>query len=78
LDNLGNVLHKVSLPPAVGATWNGALAAPTLANIDDDVDLEIVLNTAHSGFVAFDLPGTSRARVLWATGRGSYWRHGSP
>jgi hypothetical protein len=78
LDYLGNRLHQVPLPPAVGATWNGALAAPTLANIDDDPDLEIVLNTAHSGYVAYDLPGTSWARVFWATGRGSYWRHGSP
>ena len=52
--------------------WNGALAAPTLANIDADGDLEVVLNTAHSGFVAYDLPGTGNARVLWSTGRGNY------
>jgi hypothetical protein len=78
LDYLGNLLHEVDLPPAVGANWNGSLAAPTLANIDEDPDLEIVLNTAHAGFVAYDLPGTSQARLLWVTGRGSYWRNGSP
>ena len=77
LDYLGNLIHQVQLPLAVNATWNGALAAPTLANIDSDPDLEIILNTAHSGYMAYDLPGTSRARVLWATGRGSYWRNGS-
>lgn len=77
LDYLGNPLHEVDLPPAFGGDWNGALAAPTLANIDGDPDLEVVLNTAHSGVVAYDLPGTATARVLWGTGRGSYLRAGS-
>jgi hypothetical protein len=75
LDWQGQLLHEVALPPAFGAEdWNGALAAPTLANIDADPDLEVVLNTAHSGFVAYDLPGTANARILWGTGRGNYQR----
>ncbi|MFQ5594257.1 MAG: FG-GAP-like repeat-containing protein [Anaerolineae bacterium] len=74
----GTPLHEVDLPPAYGSPdWNGALAAPTLANIDADADLEVVLNTAHAGFVAYDLPGTANARVLWGTGRGNYQRTGS-
>jgi uncharacterized repeat protein (TIGR01451 family) len=78
LDHLGNVVHEVDLPPAFGgASWNGALAAPTLANIDADADLEVVLNTAHSGLVAYDLPGTAGARVLWGTGRGNQARTGA-
>jgi uncharacterized repeat protein (TIGR01451 family) len=78
LDYLGHVLHEVNLPAAYGSPdWNGALAAPTLANIDADPDLEVVLNTAHSGFVAYDLPDTANARVLWGTGRGNYQRTGS-
>jgi hypothetical protein len=77
LDSLGNPLQEVDLPAAFGsANWNGALAAPTLANIDGDGDLEVVLNTAHSGLVAYDLPGTAEARILWGTGRGNYWRNG--
>jgi hypothetical protein len=52
------------------------LAAPTLDNIDSDADLEVVLNTSHSGFVAYDLPGTPNARILWKTGRGNYQRNG--
>ncbi|MFZ6027609.1 MAG: FG-GAP-like repeat-containing protein [Chloroflexota bacterium] len=77
LDYLGSPLHVVSLPAAVGSpTWNGALPAPTLADIDGDPDLEVVINTAHAGFVAYDLPGTAHARVLWGTGRGSYQRSG--
>ena len=77
LDYLGNPLHEVNLPPSFGSlNWNGALAAPTLDNIDGDADLEVVLNTAHSGVVAYDLPGSAGARVLWRTGRGSYRRNG--
>ncbi len=77
LDYRGNLLHAVDLPLAFGnPTWNGGLAAPTLDDIDGDRELEIVINTAHSGFVAYDLPGTANARVLWGTGRGSYHRFG--
>ena len=77
LDYLGNLLQAVSLPPAYGGVdWNGGLPAPTLANIDSDPDLEVVINTAHSGVVAYDLPGSANASVLWGTGRGSYQRSG--
>lgn len=79
LDYLGNPLHEIQLPAAFGSlTWNGVLASPTLANIDSDPDLELVLTSAHSGFLAYDLPGTANARVLWATGRGNFLRSGSP
>ncbi len=74
----GGLLHVVDLPAAMGESWNGALAAPTLANIDADADLEVVLQTANSGLVAFDLPGTAQARILWGTGRGTYLRNGTP
>ncbi len=78
LDYLGNPLYQVPLPAPFGtADWNGALPAPTLANVDADADLEVVLNTAHSGLVVYDLPGTADALVLWGTGRGSYQRAGS-
>jgi hypothetical protein len=78
LNYQGSVLHEIDLPAPFGSpSWNGAMAAPTLANIDADADLELVLNTAHSGIVAYDLPGTANARVLWGTGRGNYQRTGS-
>ena len=78
LDNLGNKLQEVALPAWFGSgNWNGAMAAPTLADIDGDYELEAVVNTAHSGLVAYDLPGTANARILWGTGRGSYLRTGS-
>ena len=78
LSSMGVELHRVSLPaPAIGKTWNGGLGAPTLANIDADADLEVVVGTSASGVVAFDLPGTAGARVLWRTGRGGYRRAGT-
>ena len=77
LDALGNVLYAGDLPAPFSGDWNGGLAAPTIANIDADADYELVINTAHSGVVAYDLPGTANARVLWATGRGSFLRSGS-
>lgn len=78
VDCMGNLLRQVSLPAAYGSPdWNGALAAPTLADIDDDPALEVVINTAHSGLVAYDIPGTADARILWGTGRGNYQRTGT-
>jgi len=78
LDYLGNPIYEVNLPAAFGGEdWNGALPAPTLANIDSDPDLEIVILTANSGVVAYDLPGTPDATILWGTGRGDYQRDGN-
>jgi uncharacterized repeat protein (TIGR01451 family) len=77
-DYLGNPMYEVSLPAAFGGEdWNGALPAPTLANIDSDPDLEIVVLTANSGVVTYDLPGTADATILWGTGRGDYQRDGN-
>lgn len=75
---LGSLIYVVDLPQPAGQSWNGALGAPTLANIDADPDLEVVLNTAHTGLVAYDLPGTANAILHWPTGRGSYLRAGTP
>ncbi len=77
LDYLGNLLQSADLPPAFGGEdWNGALPAPTLANIDADPDLEVVINSAHSGVLAYDLPGSASASLYWGTARGSYQRSG--
>ncbi|MBE0584917.1 MAG: VCBS repeat-containing protein, partial [Desulfofustis sp.] len=76
-DYRGTVMHKIPLPAAKSSSvsWNGSLAAPLLADIDGDTDLEIVFNTAYSGLVAYDLPGSGDARVLWGSGRaGRVWR----
>jgi hypothetical protein len=76
LSYLGQLIYSVDLPPARGDNWSGGLPAPTLGNIDDDPDLEVVVNTSQGGVVAYDLPGTANAHVLWGTGRGSFTRDG--
>jgi hypothetical protein len=77
LDYLGNELYRVALPAPFGDDWNGGLGAPTLANIDGDPDLEVVVGTTASGVVAYDLPNTASAKVLWGTGRGNFKRTGT-
>jgi hypothetical protein len=77
LSSMGVQLFAIDLPASFPAgSWNGGLAAPTLADIDADADLELVAGTSHSGVVAYDLPNTANARVLWSTGRGSGKRSG--
>jgi hypothetical protein len=76
LDYHGNILHALDLPAPRSGTWNGALGAPTIANIDTDADMELVIGTVASGVVAYDLPNTANARILWGTGRGSFKRTG--
>ncbi|MDA8019784.1 MAG: VCBS repeat-containing protein [Thermoanaerobaculia bacterium] len=78
LDSAGNSLHAMDLPAPFSGDWNGGLAAPTLANLDQDPDLELVIGTASSGVVAYDLPSSSGAVVLWGTGRGGPLRTGTP
>jgi len=67
----GTPLYEVDLPAPRSPSlfWNGALAAPTLANIDSDPNLEIVVNTVYAGVVAFEVPDSAKARILWNTGR---------
>jgi uncharacterized repeat protein (TIGR01451 family) len=76
----GNLLQQIALPAPRDTdvdSWNGVLGAPTLANIDADPDLELVVGTVSSGIVAYDLPGSANARVLWGAGRGSFLRTGA-
>jgi Calx-beta domain/FG-GAP-like repeat len=76
LSSQGVLLQAINLPVAAG-TWNGGLGAPSLGNIDADADLEVVVGTSHTGAVAYDLPGTANARILWGTGRGNLKRTGA-
>jgi hypothetical protein len=76
LNSQGVQLHAVDLPAPKSGTWNGGLGAPTIANIDTDAEMELVIGTVSSGVVAYDLPGTANARILWGTGRGSFKRTG--
>ncbi|NVN92949.1 MAG: VCBS repeat-containing protein [Desulfuromonadales bacterium] len=78
----GTPLHEVDLPAPKSSSlyWNGALAAPTLANIDGDPNLEIVVNTVYAGVVAYRVPDSANARILWQSGRNGqvYLRKDNP
>jgi len=71
LDCRGNVLYEQNLPRPKSSSHhvNGALPAPTIADIDGDADYELVINTINSGFVAYDLPGSAGAKIQWRSGR---------
>ncbi|MDD5370312.1 MAG: VCBS repeat-containing protein, partial [Anaerolineaceae bacterium] len=45
LDWSGRPLYEVNLPAPRSGSWNGGLPAPTLANVDSDADLEVVINS---------------------------------
>lgn len=72
----GTPLFAVDLPTPAGGGWNGGLGAPTLARLAGAPTLSVVIGTAHTGVVAYDLPGTERAAIRWGTGRGGLYRAG--
>jgi len=72
----GNLVASVDLPAPRGDDWNGGLAAPTLAQLDGDADIEVVIGTSQSGVVVYQIPGSANARVLWGTARGNLLRNG--
>lgn len=78
LDARGRQVYAVDLPPALSGGWNGGLGAPTLARLEAGGDLAVVVGTTASGLVAYRIPKTSAAQILWGTGRGSLLRRGVP
>ncbi len=79
VDGKGRQIYRGELPAPRSSemTWNGGLPAPTLANVDGDPDLEVVILTAGSGVVVYNLPDSAGARILWGTGRGNFARTGA-
>ena len=85
LNYKGEQLHKIALPygnsaftPAVPdvskANFDGGLAAPTVADIDDDGQPEILVGMAFAGVAVYDLPGVTMGAAPWPTGRHDYAR----
>jgi hypothetical protein len=77
LSNTGALLQKVELPD------RGSMAAPTIADIDGDGHLEIIVSLkdtiggGYGGVQIYDVPGSSDNCVMWGTGRGGLLRKGS-
>jgi hypothetical protein len=76
LDAGGNELHRVEL------SGRGSMAAPSVADLDGDGELELVISLKDSlggsdgGVQIWDLPGSADNCVLWGTGRGGALRQG--
>ena len=73
LDHAGAIVHRAALP------GRGAMAVPTIANVDDDDALEIVvaLKDSDEGQVqVYEVPGSAANCLLWPTGRGNLHRDG--
>lgn len=71
--------HDVALPdPGYDGNGNGAPAAPTIADLDGDGQLEILVQTFDHGLDIFTVPGSAGNCLLWATARGGPLRLGAP
>jgi hypothetical protein len=78
LSNAGAPLFDLPLPNQ-GTDGNGigVPAAPTIADLDGDGTLEILVATFDHGVDVFHVPGSGTSCVPWPTGRGSLLRAGS-
>jgi hypothetical protein len=75
----GALLFDVPLPkPGNNGNGNGAPAAPTIADLDGNGDLELFVQTFDHGMDEFTVPGSGTACVLWPTARGGALRTGAP
>ena len=75
LDAGGNILHDLPLG------GRGAMPVPTIADVDRDGDLDIVVSLKDAvdkvkSVVICSVAGSSSNCVLWPTGRGNYRRDG--
>jgi hypothetical protein len=75
----GTPLHDIALPnPGHNGNGNGAPAAPTIADLDGDGQLEILVQTFEHGMDIFTVPDSGCDCLLWATARGGPLRMGTP
>jgi hypothetical protein len=79
LDPAGALLHDIPLPgPGHNGNGNGAPAAPTVADLTGDGQLEIFAQTFDHAMDVFTVPGSAENCLLWATARGGPLRTGAP
>ena len=78
LSNTGAELYDIPLPGQNNDERNGigVPAAPSVADLDGDGTLEIVLLTFDHGVDVFNVPGSGTSCLPWPTGRGNLLRNG--
>jgi hypothetical protein len=75
----GNLLYDVPLPnPGHDGNGNGAPAAPTVADLNGDGQLEVLVQSFDHGIDIFTVPGSDKNCLLWTTARGGPRRTGQP
>jgi len=78
LDSMGNQLHKIALAK------RGSMSVPTIADIDGDDKLEIVVSLKDTlggglgGVQIYDVSTADNGYLPWPTGRGNLLRNGQP
>jgi FG-GAP repeat len=75
LDAAGNELHRIALG------GRGAMPVPTIADVDGDGDLDIVVSLKDAedkvkSVVVYEVPGSAANCMLWPTARGNNRRDG--
>ena len=78
LDNTGQELYDITLENQGDGGGNGigVPAAPSVADLDGDGNLEIVLLTFDHGVDVYTVPGSGTQCLPWPTGRGNLLRNG--
>jgi hypothetical protein len=77
LSNTGQELYNLTLPgQGKGGNGIGVPAAPSVADLDGDGALEIVLLSFDHGVDIFTVPGSGTQCLPWPTGRGNLLRNG--
>jgi hypothetical protein len=71
LDAAGRLARKVTLP------GRGAMAVPTIADVDGDGALEILVSLKDADVRAFRVEGSGDNCLPWPTGRGNLLRSGA-
>jgi len=75
----GTLVHDIPLPqPGHNGNGNGAPAAPTIADLNGDGTLEILVQTFDHGLDIFTIPGSAVNCMIWITARGGPLRNGRP
>jgi hypothetical protein len=72
----GEILHQIPLPD------RGAMPVPTIADVDGDGTLEIVVSLKDGvdgvrQVLVYSVPGSGTGCLPWPTGRGNLWRSGA-